>query len=369
MRDVSTTFAAAIGLSHDLATEVTVLRDGDELLTIASAIDGGVTLDATAATRGRLDLTIVDDGTLGLVPLLASDPLAPYGNELHVKRGIILAGTPELVGLGVFRIDDLTVDDTPAGLQLRVAGQDRSARIIDARFEDPYQVAAATNYTTAISDVLLAAWPSMPYSFTATTSTTPALVAAEGDDRWKFAQDMAASIGMTLYFDGDGTCILRPVTSVSNTPVATFAEGVDGVLLTVSRKWTRQGAFNRVIATGENTGQGTPSRGVATDDNPLSPTYYFGPFGKVPRFYVSPFITTDAQASSAAAAILSRELGTTQQLSLGAIVNPALEPDDVITVTREISGVGENNTLDSITIPLSAEGQMSASTRATVSTG
>jgi hypothetical protein len=304
MRSVTERFAATITTSHVVATQATVV-DSEGVETVVPIVEGSVTLDQQAAVRGRCDLLLVDDGTLDLVPAAPADLLAPYGNEIRVERGVTFPdGTTELVSLGVFRIEDAQVDETPGQLQIRIAGRDRAARFEDARFEAPYQVAASTNYATAIEAVLTDAWPDVPTSFESTALTTPALVAQEGDDRWAFAQEMARSLGMSLYFDGDGTCVMSP--DVLAEPVVTIAEGDGGVLLQAGRQWSRQGTFNRVIATGENTGETAPARGVATDDNALSPTYYFGAFGKVPRFYVSPFITTDAQAEAAAQSILER---------------------------------------------------------------
>lgn len=360
MRTVSDTFDVA--QPYVLAVAATV-TDPQDASTTVEIVDGSVTLDQTAATRGRADVTIIDDGTLGLVPTSPASLLAPYGNEIALSRGITYPdGTSELVGLGVFRIQAVDVDDSADGMAVRISGLDRSARVIDARFEEPYQIAAGTNYTTAILATVQAAWPDVPYSLTSTGLVTPALVAQEGDDRWKFCQDMAAAISMRLYFDGDGVLTLVP--DVMTAPVMTIAEGENGVLIQASRNWTREGAYNAVIATGENTGQTAPARGVAVDNNPLSPTYYYGPFGHCPRFYSSPFLTTNAQAAAAAQTMLDKQLGTTEQVSFGALVMPHLEPGDTATITRSRSGIGEDHVLDSLTIPLTPDGVMSGRTRA-----
>lgn len=369
MRPASTRLLQALAASHEAAVIAEILHDAAPVAQITTGIDGTVTLDQSAQIRGRLDIEIIDNGALGLIPEAAGDLLAPYGNEIRAARGVRYPdGTVETCSLGVFRIDDADVQDTGDRLAVRISGLDRSARLIDARFEEPYQVPAGTNYGTALLDVFQAAWPDIPTSLTATTRTTPALIAEEGSDRWQFGADMMAALGRALYFDGDGVLVNPPVGAIGQAPVATLAEGAGGILVQAARRWTRQGAYNRVIATGENTGEAAPSRGVATDENPASPTYYFGAFGKVPRFYASPFITTDDQAQDAAAAILSRELGTTQSIDFGAVVNPALEPDDVVRITRERAGIDEDHVIDSLTIPLSASGAMSGRTRALAAT-
>lgn len=369
MRPASQRLIAALRLPHRLATEARILQDGD-LVTALDVADGSVTLDQTAAIRGRCDVTLADDGTLGLVPDSATHPLAPYGNEIQLLRGVAFPDqTSELVSLGIFRLEDVEIVTSATGLAIRVVGLDRAARMIDARLEEPYEIAPGTNYVTAITQLLQAGWPGIPTNFTATTRVTPALRFEEGDDRWDRAQEMAESIGMDVYFDGDGVCVLVPsATLASGTPVATLAEGADGVLVDAARRWTRQGSFNRVIATGENTGETAVARGVATDDNPASPTYYFGGYGRVPRFFRSQFIVTDEQASDAAAAMLARELGTTQSVSFGSLVLPYLEPGDVVTISRALAGIDEDNVIDQLTIPLSAAGTMTGATRATAVT-
>jgi hypothetical protein len=365
MRSVSARFLGAVARSHHLATLVEVLADGAVVAEINEVIGGTVTLDGKAATRGRLDLTIADDGTLGLVPDSPEALLAPYGNELRVSRGIEFADQTERVCLGIYRIEDAEINDTGESLEIRIAGLDRSARVIDARFEEPYQVAAGTNFATAILTTIQQAWPDVPNDFSATALTTPLLFVEEAEDRWAFCQGMATAIGMDLYFDGNGTLVLRPAPSGA-AAVCDLIEGENGVLVRAARRWTRQGTFNRVIAAGENTGGALPApRAVATDEEPSSPTYYFGPFGRVPRFYNSPFITTSTQAADAAAAILAKELGTTQQVSFGAVVNPALEPFDVVCIKRERAGIGKKDyIIDAISHPLGVEGAMEGSTRA-----
>lgn len=362
MRPVSAAFQAAIRRSHQIATRAAVVApDGTE--TEIPIVDGTITLDQTAAIRGRCDVTLVDDGTLGLVPTSAASALAPYGNELRIARGITYPdGTTELVQLGVFRIQVTDVEDAPGGLQIRVAGLDRAQRIADARFEDAYQVAAGTNCATAILAAFEQAWPGIEADLAVTAFTTPTVNAQEGDDRWKFGQDIAVAVSMRLYFDGDG--VLRLAPDVITDAVETLAEGEGGVLVQAGREWSREGSSNGVIATGESTDLAAPARGSAFDLDPGSPTYYFGPFGKVPMFYSSPLLITNDQAAAAAQTLLLKQLGTTESVSFGSFVLPHLEPGDTVRIKRERSGINEDHIIDKVTIPLAATGTMTGGTRA-----
>lgn len=369
MRPTSTAYRAAIRQSHLAVVKVEVLDSGVVIDTLTAdgtrpaAISGSVTLDSRAASRGRFDLTLVDDGSLGLIPTTAADLLAPYGNEVKIHRGLVLPdGTIETPSVGIFRIDAANIEDTAAALTIALSGLDRSARVIDAKFEEPFEVAAGTNIETAILAVVQVAIPDVVTVFPGSLFVTPQLRAEEGSDRWKFAQDIATACGLELYFDGDG--YLRLEATAAGDIVATLAEGPGGVLLSASRGWTRADTFNRVIATGENTSEAAPARGVATDNDPTSPTYYYGPFGKVPRFYASSFIATDEQAVVAATTLLLRQLGTTQTANFGVICDPSLEPGDTVRVTRLRAGIDEDNVIDSLTIPLGVEQPMTGQTRA-----
>ncbi len=77
----------AVRASRKIATRATVLSNGSPVAELP-ILDGSVTLDANAASRGRCDLTLADDGTLNLVPDAPTSLLAPYGNEIRVERGI-----------------------------------------------------------------------------------------------------------------------------------------------------------------------------------------------------------------------------------------------------------------------------------------
>jgi hypothetical protein len=102
-------------------------------------------------------------------------------------------------------------------------------------------------------------------------------------------------------------------------------------------------------------------RAVALDMNPNSPTFWNGPFGKVPRYFFSTFLTTEAQCASAASKILERSLGLPYNVNFTMVPNPALEPLDAIKITHE-DGY-ENHVLERLQIPLNMSDPMLGTTR------
>lgn len=352
-----TTFAVATARGHGLATRLTLLPANQPLY----PVDGSVTLEESAATRGRANLSFVGEDMVAAEP---GDPLAPYGNEVKVERGVTHPdGSQQFASLGVFRIEDTAISDK--GTELTIANNllDRSQQIIDDTFGDVWPIASGTNFAEAILDIIQGSVPDIEYDFATTAYVTPKTHAAEGDDRWQAAQDLAAMIGHRLYFNGDGILVLEPVVSNAE-PVAEIGEG--GVLLGVDRNWTRAGAYNKAIFVGENTSNSAVYRGEAIDDNPLSPTYYYGDFGRKPApIQTSSRIDSDEQAADAAAAFLTMNMGTSESIGFETIPNPSLVPGDAILLNRPRAGItSETHYIDNLTIGLGATESMSGGTRA-----
>jgi hypothetical protein len=356
---MTATLDAAMAGSHQIAVDCYVLYNRLPVTAGLNITAGSVTLDRTAAQRGRCTVTLAEPL---LIPTPTGGTLTPYGYEIAVRRGVVHAdGTREFGPLGVFPIQTSALDGVT--LVTEIAGTDRSQLVVDARLEDDYTIAAGTNYGTAIRDLIAAGVPGLDYVFISTTYTTPALVFAAQADRWDAARQMAKSIGCEIYFDGTGRCVLRAEPTFGAAPLWTISDGEGGVMLAAALSLDRAPAYNRVVATGENTGNGTVPRGVWTDDNPGSPTYYFGPFGRKPRFYASTFITTPEQAVSAATALGNAQQGVARSLVFQSVPNSSMRPGDLILVRRPAMGVNELHLLDAMTIGLTAADVQSGTSR------
>jgi hypothetical protein len=342
-----------------MVSTVDVLYGRVPILTNLAIASGVVEYDRGAAVQSRCRITLAE-------PALVPDrtgALTPYGYELRVRRGVRYSdGTSELVDLGIFptQRSDLSGGLLDAGLSAR----DRSQSVVDARLEDDYAIAAGTNYGAAIQALISDGVPGLTFLFPTTSFTTPALVYSMGSDRWDAAQEMAASVGWELYFDGLGRCVARVEPSAaSGVAVWTVDEGSTGVLVGADLSLDRAQTYNKVVASGENTALDAVYRGEAADLNPLSPTYYLGPFGRKPFFMKSPLYTSDAQCAAAAQRQLAKVVGMARSLSLAAVTQPALEAGDVIAVRRAALGVDELHVIDRLTIGLGAADVMRIESR------
>lgn len=363
MRAVSALFLASLRGSHAMISRARVCAPGQTGTSPAGTeipiVDGDVRIDGDADIRGTLDLTT--DGT-GEWPHTTADLLTPYGQEIYVERGIDYGnGQREWVGLGYFRIRDMEQDDPPDG-PIRITGEDRMAALIDARLTAPRQFTSGTAYLTVFSTLVGEVYPGAAIDFDSGGSTLLGRPLICDEDRWRFLDDLAQALGKIWYWDYRGRLQVKTPPSPAS-PVWSVNAGADGVLIGSRRRITRVGAYNAVVASGEALDSATPVRGIAYDADPLSPTYYLGTFGQVPKFINSPTITSTAQAQTAATAALAKRIGAPYTVDFSAIPNPALEPWDPVEVVHATRDGYEVHVLSSVDIPLTADRPMTADTR------
>lgn len=364
MRPVSAAFLTTLTGSHTMTARARVCTswqtgtdpDGTEIPILA----GSVTVDGTADVRGSLDLTT--DGT-GMWPDAANDLLTPYGNEIFVERGVqYSSATVEWCSLGYFRIETPSQADPPDG-PIRIVAKDRMQGIIAARLLAPVQFASTVTYGTVMTQLVTEVYPSATIEWDDTTNTQTidrALICEE--DRFEFLDDLVRSRAKIWFWDYRGVLVITTPPDPT-VPVWDVFSGAGGVLVSSSRELTSVGVHNAVVAQGEATDSAAPVRGVAVDNNPDSPTYFYGPFGPVPRFYSSPFLTSDTEATAAAQALLRDELGLPYNVDFASIVNPALEPYDPVRIRNADRSTAETHIAERLTIPLVADAAMTGTTR------
>ncbi len=352
-------FLAEIRRSHYVLSYVDVISPNQEVKRLP-ATGGSVTDDATAQVRRRCTITVVDS-TGELTPKRAEDLLTPYGTELRPYRGVIYAdGTTEVMPLGVFRIAQVDVDDSVGGSpDIRIEGYDRSRTVARDKFTEPYIVAAGTNLITAIKAVLARTFPDLEYDAISTTMTNTApLIFDANTSPWDAVTDLGKSLGCEVYFDARGRVVIAPPPDADALPAPafTFIEGTGCTMTNLTSKFTDEPGFNGIVLTGESVGdEEPPVRAVVWDDEPTSPTYHLGPYGEVPDFVTDPNVKTTGEAENAARSLLQGYLGFSDQLTITAWPNPALNASDVVRVERVRSGASGLYTVESATIPMAAK--------------
>lgn len=364
MRPVSAAFLRTIKGSHTMLARATVCATFQTGTTPTGTaipiIDGEVTVDGTADIRSTLDLST--DGTR-MWPRAAADLLAPYGNEIYVERGVAYSDElVEWVGLGYFRIQAPEQDNPPDG-PIRLTGRDRMAGIIDGRLMAPVEFQAGVTLGTVVSTLVSEVYPGAVIEWDdATDAQTLGRTITEQENRYAILDDLVRAYSKIWYWDHRGVLVIKSVPDPGE-PVWEVAAGAGGVLLSLQRRLSREGVYNAVVASGEGTDNADPARGVAIDNSPTSPTYFYGRFGPVPRFYTSPLIGTDLQAASAAESILRRAVGLPYSVDLSAVPNPALEPWDPVRTRAHPREGSEVHVIETLRIPLTNRSAMAGTTR------
>lgn len=360
MQPASPEFFRAIRQSHTIVSYITAKSPTGQAVRL-EATDGNVSIDRTSDIRRRCNITCVDS-TGKFSPRSATDLLTPTGTEVTVYRGVKYpSGIEEVVAVGVFRLSKVTITDTTSSIGtpgVVLEGYDRSRTVQRDRFTEPYTIAEGTNIIQAIQDILARTFDNLTYDATATTLTATApMVYDTSNDPWQAVSDLAAGIGCEIYFDPTGNVVIAPPVDVDHLPAPDwdFVEGEGCQMLGLNVVYTDEPGFNGVVLTGESTGdEAPPVRSVVWDEEPTSPTYHLGPYGEVPLFVTNSIVSTQADADSVATATLNSTIGITSQLSVTALVNPALDANDTVQVTRAKSGIAGKYAIDSVTIPMQA---------------
>ena len=287
--------------------------------------------------------------------------------EMYAEKGFTFS-----VQAGVFGIEDIQETDDEATLQ--VIGFDRGAKIRDFPLVTPYQPKDLNDnrltYVEAIKDLITvsfstAAPPEIVVDSALDTQAYPRPSLTLEGDRWDAIRELAEPLGAEVVIDNMGRFIVRQADTQAE-PVWTIGPGEGGVL--VSREVTRSRSeqYNAVALTVEPPDSNAQDNSnkffvYLVDNDPGSPTYYDGPFGKKPVSKRNDTPTTEQQAINAAALELGKVSGAAREISFESLYNPLLEPGDRIELIGR-DGKSEIHIIDSLEFEL-ADATMSGATR------
>lgn len=296
------------------------------------------------------------------------EALTAVSAEVSLEWGLVYPDlTEEWVTLARLRVEEASL--TAMGdLQISSA-YDAGTRVNDFTLVTPYVPydigGVKLTYLAAIRDLVDTSYPSAALPAWSIDPTVDAVsLPPDGTvftgSRWSAVLALAAAIDVNVGPDHAGVWTVAP-TGTDRDPVWTVANGAGGVLIDQVTQFSRRDQYNAVGIRWESpTGGG----GLAyiVDADPLSPTYYDGPFGRKPRPEETvDTITTEGQAIAHATAVLAKFKGLTRGISLTSVHNPLLEPNDVVAVFLP-DGSAERHVIDTVSLPLRG-GSMSLETR------
>lgn len=362
MYAVSDAFRQALATSHQMVSQVDAYYNGSLTLTDLPVSDGSVTVDRGSKIRRSLSLTVTDPKRL---PWLATDPLAVYGQTLVASRGIRFpSGAVELVPLGTFRINDVSGDVLMG--PVTVSGSSMECAIIDDKFQVPTTTRAMGNCFTVIQTLIQQTLPSavvVNLTAGARNPTCAVVVWDANADRWDAVLQVATAMQAEVYVDATDRFVVVDVPNVLAGSVAwDIAGGEGGTLISSARQMSRTSVYTAVVASGENTAASiAPVSATAKDTNPLSPTRWGGPFGKITRNISSALWTSVGMCQAAADSALFDATAPNIQTSIDSLPNAALEGGDILRVAH--AGRKELYLAQTIVTPLTADGDFGLTLR------
>jgi hypothetical protein len=307
--------------SQTVGLTVDIMRGSEIVAPKIPVIDGGLSADRGSKTRMFCDITIADPGI----------DLGVDVHRFRVRRGYQSLGVAESIQHGIFRVDDISEEDTGTWT---INGSGLESYIIDARFLQPRTPPYGVSTIGQIRDLIQEVLPNAVVVAECSRDKIVQATAPWDTERWDAIDALARSIDAEVFADWRGYFVIRDIPSLSNSvPVFQFKTGPDGTLRTRTPKRTRDRVYNAVSVSGQSSDPNVPPVwGWAYDDDPTSPTYYYGDFGQVPRFYTSQFFTTSQQCTDYARRLLQESLAANRALSLTALPVTFLEVGDVIEV-------------------------------------
>lgn len=278
------------------------------------------------------------------------DELVPIGHGMIDKVTVTAAGGTTGSGSSSGGASSSAVisrgdGQTGGGTSIKVHVTDLSRAIKRNVWQQPFTIPSGMNYGLAAQAMVLNRLPSQTaFSIATTTRVTPLLVygLSQGGDPWQDIQELAQAIGFEAFFDAKGVFVFRPVPDPRlGSPVWAFSE--DSVLMVAEaqRELSDEQTFNDIVVIGQSTSSQNPVSAEAFDNDPSSPTYILGPYGRVTQRLTFNQIITADQAQDAANATLYNSLGAAETVTITVVPMPALEPGDVIKVNvPEVGAAG-----------------------------
>lgn len=315
--------------------------------------------------RSNGTCTIVDPL---LIPTFFSDAslIIPAGAEIVIRTGFAYAGgAEELVPMGVFTIEAVSWKDGRSS-EVQIDFNDRGKVI------ERYGWNAPKDFSGKLATAVLAELVNFTAPYYSLTTQMSGLSdyrlpggSVLDNDRLDNIKTVAAGMGGQVYFNRFGNPILTRVPQIDPSTTASAAvwqvdAGTDGVLVEANKGLSRSDVFNGVAVYGAVPDEGKKQPfATVIDNNPNSPTYYGGPFGKVWERIEDSTLTTVTQCQKLASTTLAQRTGLAKSVDFQLVPNAALDVDDIILV-KYYNGSTELHIIDSYDISPSG---MSARTR------
>jgi hypothetical protein len=331
MLDMSTTALAVVQGSYTMDIRAESWLGGLLLADSIPISDGGENRDRSLAVPEQITLTVPRrDGGFDWDPGTdPAHPLAAYGQMLRIDYGVDVGGHMEWINRGWFLITESSTD----GDTVSVSCQGLLTLIAEANLISPFQPSSSD---TLVSVIRALVEPALTVSFDGTLVDRAVPLGMQWDsDRLGAVTEVLTAWGAAERVTEDGYLLIEPVSDAGASVLSISDDPETGTVVRWQGATTRDGAFNVVVAQGEDA-SGNQIQGVAYDSDGTSPYQYGGSFNPlpVPFPYQSSLLTTVAQCRTTAAAqlkLLRRQAFRKLQVTM--VPHPGLVTGDIVSVT------------------------------------
>lgn len=298
-----------------------------------------------------------------LYPTDTSDLLAPFGNELRITCGVTGGDGSSLYSWPVFRGRIGQVAQSSDGT-CEVTAADRASDVADVGFVSPQNSNPLNTINAEWQRLIVDAVPDARFGISDTFGKLVQPLTWQFD-RAGALDEMARSVSALWYPLANGDFVIRKFPWANPAlPVLTMTDQVGGTVLAWQRSRARDSIFNVVTVTGERLNGDAPVFATASDTQPVSPTSILGNFGVRSRLERLNTPSSQGGAQGVAEALLRTYIAPTEQWTVDAVADAALELGDVLTLAIDSSQVIQ--VVTGFTLPLGLEGAMTISTRSLV---
>ncbi|MFJ2719363.1 hypothetical protein [Streptomyces sp. NPDC087437] len=342
--------------SHTMTVRAEAWRDGELLAADIPVNDGSEDRDRSLAIPERVSLSVPvrDRGVTWDPGADPGHPLAAYGQQIRILYGVDVGGSWEWIDRGWFLITESGAD----GDTVSVTTQGLLTLIDEAKLVAPFQPSG-----TIVSTIRGLVEPALTVEFGGGLADRAVPVGMQwDDDRMAGLTEVLDAWAADAQVTTAGTLLVDAVTD-GGPAVLSLTDGIGGTVMRWQGTTTRDGAFNVVVAQGEDE-WGNQLQGVAYDTDSLSPYQYGGPFNPlpVPHVFQSPLMRTVAQCRQGAQSTLLRLRRTaSRRLGVTMVPHPGLMTGDVVSVTGA-GLVDAPCVIESLSLPYSP-GEMSLAIR------
>jgi len=362
----------ALRYSHEARLRVT-LYDAGGLVGTLPVVSVRLKIDGTAAIRrtGTIEVAIDPWGTASRDVI---EQINVQAGEVKIEHGIAWPNEPtDWVTIARMRIADGSKALLAATRNIEL--YDRALLIQEYNFPTvwpmdkvkPSPPGVPELYIDLIERAVAQTLPDVTIVVDPTIDITekplPYQSFGRGDDRLDAIITMAEALDAEFFNNNEGDFVLADANTVVTTPVWTVSAGEEGVLVSMEETFNRQEQYNAVGLTASAEDE-QDKYAFVWDDDPASPTFFDGPFGKRPIFLSETYahMPTIAKVESTAIRRLQAYLGATRSLRLNTLYNPLLQPGDRITVEWP-DGTSEVQIIDVIDLTLGDGASMGIETR------